>query len=314
LLYDDTRRASRFGKWGSDSWQQTPWGRLLVGLLLAQGLYYVLRHLCTAWWMVARDETVINVWATLTGLMVLQGLQAVSVFTAGLLTGAGQRRGFFFGAVMGVWNGVLCILAQNWMGQQVVSISLFGEPMLQAAFGAVGGLAGSLIWKPLPPLTLPSQLRKVQPLVPIKRRPSSFAGPLAWGRILTGVTLAVGGAVWTDVIREFVLDASEGKLKVDTQLQAELVTWEISALAFLAGGALAGASTANGMKQGLAAGVGSGSILVGIRLANHFTPQLLGLTVLSALALCLVGGWFGGELLPPVLAGPRRRSIIASVP
>jgi hypothetical protein len=30
------------------AWQQTPWGRMFIGLLLAQGLYYGLWHLCKA--------------------------------------------------------------------------------------------------------------------------------------------------------------------------------------------------------------------------------------------------------------------------
>src|SRR5260370_13312347 len=108
---------------------------------------------------------------------------------------------------------------------------------------------------------------------------SSFAGHVAWGRVLTGITLAVGGVVWTDVIRDFVLDASEGKLRIDTALQAELVTWEISALAMLAGGALAGASTINGMKQGLGVGMGTGTILFVMRMANNpLGLQLLMLT------------------------------------
>src|SRR5260370_38838540 len=98
--------------------------------------------------------------------------------------------------------------------------------------------------------------------MPVARQLSSFAGPVAWGRGLTGITLAVGGVVWTDVIRDFVLGASEGKLRIDTALQAELVTWEISALAMLAGGGLAGPSTINGMKQRLGVGMGLGPILL----------------------------------------------------
>jgi len=292
----------------SDSWEHTPWGRLFVGLVLAQGLYYVLRHLWTAGVLATHEYAPNDVWGTLTGLIVLQGLQGVSVLAAGLLIGAGQRRGIFFGAVAGVWNGVLCILVQNLMGQPVLSLSLFGDPMLQAAVGAVGGLAGGLIWKPIPLVSLPTEPRKSRPIIPVSPRSSSFVGPLAWGRILTGITLAVGGVVWTDVIREFVLDASEGKLRIDTHLQAELVTWEISALAMLAGGTLAGATTKNGMKQGLAAGIGTGAILGGMRLASsHLSLQLVFLTLLSALALCLVGGWFGSQLLPPIFPRSRRK-------
>src|SRR5262249_48945902 len=152
-----TRTSRRFSLDGPEgSWEQTPWGRLLVGLLLAQGLYFVLRHFWAAGLIAALGEGIGDVWATLTGLIVLQSLQAVSVLAGGMLTGAGQRRGIFFGGVMGVWNGVFSILVQNWLGNPLTSAGLFGEPLLQAAMGAFGGLIGSLIWKPLPTLTLPT--------------------------------------------------------------------------------------------------------------------------------------------------------------
>jgi hypothetical protein len=291
----------------SDHWQQTPWGRLLVGLLVAQGLFYIFQHLCTAGLLAVRAESA-DVWSALTGLVLLQALQAVSVLTAGLLSGAGQRRGMLLGLVVGVWNGVLFTLAHHWLGYPLTTIALFGEPALQAAIGAVGGLVGSMIWKPVAPLRLPVLLQAPAPIIPIGRRSSPLAGPIAWGRVLTGITLSVGCVVWVDVIREFVLEASEGKLRIDTHLQAELVTWEISALAMLAGGAFAGANTKNGTKQGIVVGLGTAVILLGIRLANNFfTAELLILTVLSTVALGLVGGWFGGEMLPPLIRLPKRQ-------
>ncbi len=297
----------------SESWQQTPWGRLFVGLLLSQGLYYVLRHLFTAGFLVVREETAGSIWATLTGLLVLQVLQAVGVVSGGLLAGAGQRRGLLFGAIVGTCNGALLIIAQYIMGTLSIgnatrAIDLCGEPTLQVAFGALGGLAGSLIWKPPLPLALP--LEEWNPLPPIPAQPSilPFAGPVAWTRVVAGLALAVGGVIWADVIREAVLEASEGKLKINTHLQAELITWEISALAMLAGSALAGATTRNGLKQGLCVGTGLAIVLVGIRLAStNWTFSLLFLTAASTLSLGLAGGWFGSDLLPPVYIPPKRR-------
>jgi hypothetical protein len=307
LLYHVTRRLDRLGLNDDEDWQQTPWGRLVVGLLLAQGGYYVLRHLCTAGMLVTLDEGA-GVWATLNGLVLLQALQALSVLTAGMLTGAGQRRGFVYGAVMGVWNGVFFVVAQHLLGRAPTTVSLFGEPILQAAFGAVGGMIGTMIWRPLPSLNIAPELHLTRQARPAPKRRNYFGGPIAWGRVLSGTTLAVGGVVWANVIREFVLEASEGKLRIDTQLQAELVTWEISALAMIAGAAFAGFNTHNGLKQGIVVGIGTGSVLLGIRLmVTSFTIELLMLTFVSAMDLCTAGGWFGGELFPPVLAGKFRR-------
>jgi hypothetical protein len=315
LHYRLTRHAPVAGILRPDEdWQQTPWGRLVVGLLLAQGLYHVLHHLCTAGLLATVEGAPLNVWATLTGIIVLQALQAVGVLAAGLLVGAGQRRGYLLGAVTGVWNGVLFVLIQHWTGTRVTTISLLGEPILQAAFGAVGGTVGSLIWAPIP---VTSHLKRGQhsrgTLSPAPVVRSSFAGPIAWGRVLTGITVAVGGVVWVDVIRDLVLEASGGRLQIDTHLQAELVTWEISALAIVAGSLLAGATTANGMKQGLAVGIGTATVLFGERLASAMiTPQLLMLTLTSAISLSLVGGWFGSQMLPPVLGPARRRRVTAA--
>jgi hypothetical protein len=286
-------------------------------LLLAQGLYYVLRHLCTAGLLVAGEEPQESVWETLRGLVVLQALQAVSVFAAGLLAGAGQRRGLLFGAVVGVWNAVFFILVQIWtthspttINQSLTTIDLFGQPVLHVAFGVMGGLVGSVIWRPLPLMTFSLEPRQVLPIVPLRRTASTFSGPVAWARVLTGITVAVGGVFWVDVIRDSVVDASEGKLKIYTRLEADLVTWEISALAMMAGGALAGATTANGMKQGLCVGLGTSTILLGIRLASiTHTAEMLVLTVISALTLSFAGGWFGGNLLPPVYRPSRRRRV-----
>jgi len=314
LVFRDSRHRQEDASDGLPAtWQQTPWGRLTIGLLLAQGLNYVLLHLCTAGILVARDEAPGNVWATLTGLVLHQALQAVSVFAAGLLTGAGQRRGLLFGAVVGVWNAVFLILFQFSTGQAVTTIALFGEPVLQVAFAALGGLIGSLIWRPLPLDVLPYQPRKPLPSLPVQKGPSPFSGPVAWARVLMGITVAVGGVFWVDVIRDSVLEASEHKLSIDTHLQAELVTWEISALAMLLGGALAGATTRNGSKQGLFVGVGTATVLSGIRLASiTHTPELLLLTLISSLTLGFVGGWFGSNLLPPVYSSARRKRMSAA--
>lgn len=291
-----------------DEWQQTPWQRLVVGVLLAQGMYYVLRHLLTAGILVTLDRQTSDIWTTLAGLVIIQSFQAVGVISAGLLSGAGQRRGFLYGALVGVWNGILFALGHQFLGQHVNALALFGEPLIQGACGALGGVMGSVIWRPLPSLAPLPELSPSLPNVPRQSSFSRFSLPLSWGRVLVGITVSVGGVVCADTIREFVLEASDGKLRIDTQLQADLVTWEIAALSMISGAALAGANTFNGLKQGLAVGIGSGAILFTIRLNNiNMTAHLLVLTLVSALCLGVAGGWFGAQLLPPIISMPSRR-------
>jgi hypothetical protein len=307
LQYQSTRHEPAGPGEDTQLWRHTPWGRFLVGLLVAQGLYYGLRQLWTAGLLAAAKPSD-TVWVALAEIAVIQGLQAVGVVAAGILTGAGLRGGMLYGAGIGVWNGVLFLLARQWLGHVLTPVALVGEPILQAAFGAIGGLIGTKIWKPMPSFAEMESMR--EPLAPARRASEkpSFSGPIAWGRVLAGITLAVGGVGWTDVIREFVLEASEGNLRIDTHLQAGLVTWEISALALLAGAALAGASTSNGLKQGLVTGVGTVFVLLVIRVSGTgFVLQQFMFTAASALCLCMAGGWFGSHLLPPLPSSRSRR-------
>src|SRR3954453_1512175 len=63
------------------SWQQTPWGRIAIGLLLAQGLYYGLRQLCLAALLAMNEDASHgrDVYRTIGGLVLLQALQAIGV-------------------------------------------------------------------------------------------------------------------------------------------------------------------------------------------------------------------------------------------
>src|SRR5262245_25484521 len=79
-------------------WLQTSWGRIVVGLILAQGLFYGLRHLLTGVLLAAGIEAP---WDDLQFLIVLQSIQVAGLLAAGLLAGAGQQQGLVLGAVVG---------------------------------------------------------------------------------------------------------------------------------------------------------------------------------------------------------------------
>jgi hypothetical protein len=295
------------GVFGGPQWQQTPWGRILVGLLLAQGLYHGLWQLCLAGLSVADTA----VWTTLSGLVLAQGLQGLGLLVGGAMAGAGQRRGILFGTVVGVWNGMVFVLLLQINKEPVTQMALYGIPTLHTAFGAMGGWLGRLIWKPLPSLHLAGMDSGKGPRirVPGIAKPWALSGPVSWGRVMAGAAVAVGGATWANVILEFVLEASEGKLKIESQLQAQLVSWEIIGLAVLVGSGLAGATTANGMKQGLFVGCFSCAALLALQMGNpKATLEKLVFITLLTLGLSLAGGWFGGQLFPPVV-GSRRNKV-----
>jgi hypothetical protein len=284
-------------------WQQTPWGRIFIGLLLAQGLYYGLRHLCTAGLLATRDDVSRSAWDTLTGLVFLQALQGAALLLGGMLAGAGKRQGIIFGAVVGVWNGVISLLITSVMGHHLTAVVFYGQPVLHTVFGAMGGFVGSLIWRPLPTLVMGP--RRSGPLLTTAKKTTFLDGPVAWGRVIAGAALAAGGTIWAKLILELVLESTEGTLSIDSHMQAQLVTFEITALAMLAGSALAGATTTNSLKQGLFVGLGASAVVVGLRLAASQTAlQPIIFMAATAVALSMAGGWFGGQLFPPV--GPAR--------
>src|SRR5262249_43026410 len=234
------------------------------------------------------------------------------VLVAGILVGAAQRQAFVYGALLGMWGGVTDLLVQSLTGRVLTTVVALGLPMLQAVFGALGGLVGSSIWKPLPTLRMPAEAGQSVSRKLVRGRPlhKYFAGAVAWLRVGAGIAAAVGGALWAHVILELVVQASEGKLLPETKFQSELVTWEITALVMIFGSALAGATTRNPLKQGLCVGIGTCTILAGIYLAAPILPiRALLFTLGTALGLSFLGSWFGGQLFPPILLSARRRRI-----
>ena len=83
LEYQAMRRAAGGGPERLRTWQQAPWARIFIGLLLAQGLYYGLLHLCKAGLLVVSDQAARDVWVTLSGLLLLQALQLLGLLVGG---------------------------------------------------------------------------------------------------------------------------------------------------------------------------------------------------------------------------------------
>jgi hypothetical protein len=292
----------------SSSWQHTPWGRILVGLLVAQGLSYGLQQAFTAGLMASVGDHEGNVWMTLTGLLVLQGLQLLGLLAGGTLVGAGQRRALLYGALVGVWNGLLFLVLHGGLWNTFSPVTLYGQPILQMAFGAVGGYVGMLIWPPPPALAAPARMTLRQAR-PTRKAAGSLDGPILWWRVLAGAGLAIAGCVFASAILDFVLEAGRGRFSVRTHLEDQLLTIEIIALVVFTGGALAGANTANGLKQGLVVGVGVATVMLGLKLgATRFHLEAVVMDLLLGFGMSLAGGWFGSQLFPPLLP-PRPKGL-----
>lgn len=306
LLFHDGRGLGDRVPARSTRWQQQPWGRILVGLLLAQGLFYGLRHLLSGILLALWErEAVEQLIGSASGVLLIQALRLTTLLVGAMFAGAGQTQGPFLGVMVGAWNGVFSVMLLSGPKQALTPIALLGQPLLQAVFGAVGGWLGALVWKPLSvataqPTPLPQKRNAFRSPV------NPFAGPVAWVRVGVGAVLAVAGTLAASVFFEKLLDLGHGALATTDDVQDRLITMEIKALALLFGGVLAGATTRNGLKQGLCVGLATTVILIGIEM--NFVErwlQMAGLTLISALTLSLVGGWFGSQLFPPLVKGRR---------
>lgn len=282
-------------------WQYTVWGRLLIGLVLSQGIYHGVRHLTVAG-VLATGGDPLELWSSPTGFLLLQLMQLVGLFVGGLLAGAGQRQAVICGLVLGAWNGVLVVLIQPAMSEQFSALTLYAVPLVQASLGALAGWMGGTIWRPVTPVSA----RTSRSVAPVRHEKLKlFVGPIYWTRVAMGSAVAVCGALWAGVLLERVVPRlSNYALASTSTLQTEIMTWEIVALAILTGGTLAGASTRNGLTQGLAMGIATSVILFGVRLGTPNPPSFLVLVVsmFGPVMLGTLGGGFGAQLLPPVVS------------
>lgn len=321
------------GIYGRPKWQQTTWGRILVGVLLAQGLYYGLWQLSTAAILGLVEELArANWWNTSAGWFVLQVMLVIGVTGGGMMAGAGQKGAAVYGAILGAINSLIFLAVPKGTSRPLTAVEFYSQPLLQIAFGMLGAWIGGRIWRPLVPIvSSPSSLATTPPAVgrlelrPNSRRPSFFAGPVNWMRVMAGTIVAIVGSSWANLILKWILDSGAG-LTVESQYHARFVTWEISVLALLVGAGVAGSNSRNGAKQGLLVGLAVCAGLLGIyyqsgqktppgpslifdllRIRFEMDPavQTIIWTGIVIAPLALFGGWFASQLLPPL--SPSRR-------
>jgi hypothetical protein len=300
---------------------------LFMGLLLAQGLYYALRHLVTALLLAAGDPAAeAEYWAGFHGLVTQHTLQTITLLLGGMIAGAGQKHGLVIGVTLGAANAILLMGLPALAGQLPNELLLIGQPLLHMVVGAAGGYLGSRVWQQAPPVPTFADPRANQERLTtmLPDQPTTVVTePLPWVRIILGTAVAAGGTLGARLIRDFVLAASGG-LRGSAEIQrSQFITWEISVLAQVIGGGLAGAATRSGGVHGFWVGMLASAIMVtaqsfaNMTLRSHeFTAWLIGLPVpegspaalviqgVQAVALAALGGWLGALILPVIEPKP----------
>lgn len=284
-------------------WMQSVLGRVVVGVLLAQGLFHAARYFATGILLATLTPDGVEAFHTsLAGVAFWQALQGLALLAGAALAGSTDGLGFFHGLLVGVANGVICAAFPLVPGTASGDLAVFGQPLIQAAVGVVGGWLGSLVWRPAPDV-LPNrdagQGRRSR--TPLRKL---LHGPIQWWRVSVGALVAVVGAVSAGALFDGMLEASRGRLATESYLQDRIITWEIKILLLLFGGAVAGANTPNGFKQGLVVGL-MASLALALLPRYNSSVQEGAILFFVTVALCTTGGWFGGQLLPPLLRRVR---------
>jgi hypothetical protein len=285
----------------------TPWSRIVIGVVLAQGIYFGLKQLCMAGLLVSGDDAASELWTSHAGPALVLTLQSVGLLLGGILAGAGQRRGPTNGFTIGTLSGLISIGVFRAEVPRLGSYSYIIDLLYLAFIGLLSGWLGMRIWKPLQELSM--QLLEHGEAFGLARRKSSFnpfTGPVSWFRVVVGITVCVPPSCGALKLMFWLVNVSHGVLTIEIQ-QMRLFSWILTAVALLAGSIIAGSAVPNSLKQGLCVGITTIVLVFGHRLYYRGMPSFtwMLLTCSVTLGACLLGSWFGGQLLPP-LAKPRK--------
>lgn len=278
--------------------------RMLLGTVVSFGMAHGLKHALIATLMVFSGSTAIVLSMDRSAILVL-----ISTFFAGVVAGCSNRRAEAAGFLLGLIGAVGIIGLEISRGTWPPSEWLIGLPLVNSFIGIMGGLAGRLVYSPAPRLPkIASSNTRIQTEVAIHREPIGFL------RIIIGSILAASGVIFAEPIRDQMgrmLGGNSG-----TFTSSRFVVWQISLLASVIGGIIAGSNMRHGIRQGAIAGVlvtmaiVVACLQIGVRkiTATDFwafqfdvsasDPKVIGILAATSGMVCIIGGWLGAQILP----------------
>jgi len=303
-----------------------PAARVVVGTVLALGLYLALRKL-TLGLVLATEADPAGWWLTAEGLSSVFGLQAAAGLFGALVAAAGRARGAAIGGAVGGLCGGLFLAAEVGGGAPAGQLVLYLQPILLAAGGGLAGAVGARVWAAVPDLDMPAPRTKKASSIQLDADPPRASGrPTAWVRVLVGAAVIVAGVGLADTARSKAQRSTGGALKVSSIGQGRFISWQLATLAVLAGGGVAAAGTGAGLRHGLLAGFFGATGVIWLtaaqgtlappavymldRLAvggnDPSDPLALATLAGGVLLAGLVGGWFGGQIVLPLAPAHMR--------
>lgn len=308
----------------------TALGRIMMGTVLALGLYLGVRKLLTASILVALQVGAGEWWLSLQGLTVIYSVQVVAVLFGALVAAAGRPYGYSLGFISGGLCGGLFLGFELLAGAPAQTLVLYLQPPVLALLGLVGGAVGSRLWQPAAILNIPlpsgsklSSLQLGDDLAEEQPRPTW------WVRVIAGAAIIVTGAAFADEARSFLQRNSGGLLHVESLGQSEYITWQFATLIAICGGVFAAAGTGAGMRHGMLAGMlGAAGIVAACNTQGEalppvyyflartsldhlplMSPTVLGSIGLAVVSMGLLGGWLGGTLFPTMAPAYMRKRL-----
>ncbi|HUR54322.1 MAG TPA: hypothetical protein VMZ71_09335 [Gemmataceae bacterium] len=305
----------------------TSLGRILVGTIITLGLYLALRKMANAW-VLAHQVDPEAWWASADGLAAAFTAQGFAAVVGAVLAAAGRGGGFAVGAAVGSVCGGLFLAVELVTGATGRDIVFYLQPPILALAGGVAGAISTRIWIAPPLLDMPVPAAppgsKLSSLQFSKEEIGEKGRPTEWVRILVGAGVIVIGFLAAEQVRYFAQKYSGGMLQVQSISQGEFMSWQLALLVILFGGGVAAAGTGAGIWHGALAGLLGGAAAVGLNAQRGGPNQpstywleklsLSGLPPLDTYVIiaigggvflaAVVGGWLGGQLLPPL--GPEQ--------
>ncbi len=302
--------------------EPTAAGRVAVGVLVALGGYLGLREWVVAGLLgaeIAGEEW----WSTDTAAWVMLGMRVAAAVVGGVVAGAGRIGGWMTGILAGGVSGGLLLAADVTAHPAGPGPVAYLAALGTVLAGLVAGTFGAIIWPA--PVDLPksrvgsrgsSLLRLAQ-----EQEDARKGRPTQWLRIIIGMSIAFSGIVAADVVRAGLTKGSGGALHMGSVFHAPIVCVELATALIFFGGATAGASTGAGVRHGLIAGLLAAVAIVVLTATRDpdIFPAVEGFfwvtnipneniretgslaeLLVAIWGVCTLGGWFGGQILPPL--------------
>jgi hypothetical protein len=297
--------------------------RVVVGVLLALGFHLTLRDWALSLLGAVGLPTEAESWDGLNF-----ALRALSTLVGAVVAGAGLKKSYGTGALVGVASLAGYLLLDRYPYLQFDFLSIAKGTSFVAA-GCFLSYLGGFIWPPPLVLAEPASPRNSSML---KLKPEHSANqvevvPTQWVQLMISITvigcsLMICARLGSSVV---TLTPNLTEVMKDPQAIPRLQT-HLAALMILIAGVLAGAGTSAGLRHGFIAGLGGSMAMLGITVATKPDPFRIGQyvenllqwepgspNVLLAIAagaflLATLGGMIGGSFFPRVSRMRRRRS------